>query len=455
MPINLPANASASATADSPLKVMILSLEYSPKLSGGVGTHVMELSRGLGRAGHQVTVIAFTPGQATTLSESNVQVHMISQSASDLERRSMVQSILDFNRDLVSHGRALIADLGRRPDLINYHNWTTSPAAHELGRMFGIPTLGTIHFLSEPTERWWGQTPDPEIVRQEEELFHNDERFIIVSQSMSEIVQATHQVAAERVSVVYNGLDVEPFMNPLLKAAQVDKLRQTVAAPDEKIVLFAGRLSPQKGIAPLLASAAQVVAEHPKVVYLIVGEADTRDMVPVIDGLFQQYPTLQNKVKLLGKMPRTQLATLFQIADLVVIPSIYDTCPYMTVEAMAAGVPIVATRVGGLAEMIVHGETGLLVPVNTSATGQHEVDADQLAAAQIAVLKDAVLAKKMGNAGKRRVISEYTLDKMVMATVQVYRQVTAEHNQSNRNSRPPARRPATVQTPLNVVINSQ
>jgi glycosyltransferase involved in cell wall biosynthesis len=418
---------------------MILSLEYSPKLSGGVGTHVMELSRGLGRAGHQVTVIAFTPGQATTLSESNVQVHMIPQRASDVERRSMVQSILDFNQDVVSHGRSLIADLGRRPDLINYHNWTTCPAARELGRMFGIPVLGTIHFLSEPTERWWGQTPDPEIVKQEKAVFNEPDRFIIVSQSMSDIVQATHQVSAERVSVVYNGLDLEPFMNPLLKSEEVDKLRGTVAAADEKIVLFAGRLSPQKGIAPLLASAAQVVAGYPKVVYLIVGEADTREMVPVIDGLFQQYPILQNKVKLLGKMPRTQLATLFQIADLVVIPSVYDTCPYMTVEAMAAGVPIVATRVGGLAEMIVHGETGLLVSVHASADGQHEVDVEQLAAAQLALLSDEALAKQMASAGQRRVISEYTLDRMVRATVQVYRQVTAEQNESPRKLRRVAR----------------
>src|SRR5215213_3173622 len=286
MQVNVSLKPVASIPVAAALKVMILSLEYSPKLSGGVGTHVMEMSRGMGRAGHQVTVIAFTPGQATTLSESNVQVHMISQSHSDLERRSMVQSILDFNRDVVRHGRSLIEDLGRRPDLINYHNWTTWPAAYELGQMFGIPLLGTIHFLSEPTERWWGQTPDAEIVKQEKELFQKAERFVIVSQSMRDIVQATHQVADERVSVVYNGLDVEPFMNPLLKAEEVDKLRATIAAEHEKIVLFAGRLSPQKGINALLASAAQVVAEHPDVVYLIVGEPDTREMGPVIDGLF-------------------------------------------------------------------------------------------------------------------------------------------------------------------------
>jgi len=440
MPINSSTNTAHSTPEGAPLKVMILSLEYSPKLSGGVGTHVMELSRGLGRAGHQVTVIAFTPGQATTLSESNVQVHMIPQRASDLERRSMVQSILDFNQDVVSHGRSLIADLGRRPDLINYHNWTTWPAARELGRMFGIPVLGTIHFLSEPTERWWGQIPDPQIVEQEKELFHGEaDRFIIVSQSMSDIVQATHRVSPERISVVYNGLDLEPFMNPPLRPEEVGKLRRTVADADEKIVLFAGRLSPQKGILPLLESAAKVVAEHPKVVYLIVGEADNREMVPVIDGLFQQYPTLQNKVKLLGKMPRTQLATLFQIADLVVIPSVYDTCPYMTVEAMAAGTPIVATRVGGLAEMIVHGETGLLVPVHASPDGQHQVDVEELAAAQLALLSDEVLSKQMARAGQRRVIGEYTLDKMVRETVQVYRRVTAEQNESHRKLRRVAR----------------
>lgn len=435
MSINISVKTAATTPVNSALKVMILSLEYSPKLSGGVGTHVMEMSRGLGRAGHQATVIAFTPGQAKTLSESNVQVHMIPQSASDTDSRSMVQSILAFNRDVVNYGRSLIADLGRRPDLINYHNWTTWPAACELGRLFGIPTLGTIHFLSEPTERWWGQTPDPEIVKQEEELFRKAERFIIVSQSMSDIVQATHQVSDERISVVYNGLDVEPFMNPLLKPEEVEKLRRSVAADGEKVVLFAGRLSPQKGIDALVKSAAQVVAEFPNVVYLIVGEPDTREMGPVIDGLFQQYPMLQNRVKLLGKMPRPQLATLFQIADLVVIPSLYDTCPYMTVEAMAAGIPVVATRVGGLAEMVVDGQTGRLVTVHARPGARHEVDVAQLAEAQLSLLTDEALARRMGSTGQRRVISEYTLEKMVKATVDVYRQVIAEQNMPHRRLR--------------------
>jgi glycosyltransferase involved in cell wall biosynthesis len=426
MPLSLSVKTVVSTPVDYALNVMILSLEYSPKVSGGVGTHVMELSRGLGRAGHQVTVVAFTPGRATTLSNSNVQVHMISPSTSDLERRSVVQSILAFNRDLVSYGRDLIENHGRRPDVINYHNWTTWPAAYELGETFGIPLLGTIHFLSEPTERWWGQTPDPEIVEQEKDLFQKAERFIIVSQSMRDIVQATHQVADECVSVVYNGLEVEPFMNSKLTVEAAGKLRGTVAAPHEKIVLFAGRLSPQKGISALVASAAKVVQEHPNVVYLIVGEPDTREMMPVIDGLFKQYPVLQNRVKLLGKVPRSQLTALSQIADLILIPSVYDTCPYMAVEAMAAGVPVVATRVGGLAEMIVDGETGLLVSVHAVAPDRHEVDIEQLAAAQLALLADEARAKRMGRAGQQRVMSEYTLDKMVQATVRVYRQVVAD-----------------------------
>lgn len=430
MSINLSINSPAATGGDRALNVMILSLEYSPKVSGGVGTHVMELSRGLSQAGHQATVVAYTPGRATSLSDANLRVHMISASASGLERRSMVQTILAFNRDLVNFGRNLIAETGQRPDLINYHNWTTWPAAYELGRIFGIPTLGTIHFLSEPTERWWGQTPDPEIIAQEKDLFNKADRFIIVSQSMREIVQATHRVADKSVSVVYNGLNIDPFMNPPLTFEAASKLRRTIAAPQEKIVLFAGRLSPQKGISALVASAAKVVAEHPDVVYLIVGEPDTREMVPVIDGLFQQYPTLQNKVKMLGKVPRKQLATLCQIADLVVIPSVYDTCPYMAVEAMAAGLPVVATGVGGLAEMIVHGETGLLVPVHKIADDRHEVDTEQLAAAQLAILADGELAKRMGRAGQRRAINEYTLDKMVEATIRVYRQVVAEQSMS-------------------------
>jgi len=111
----------------------------------------------------------------------------------------------------------------------------------------------------------------------------------------------------------------------------------------------------------------------------------------------------------------------------------------MTVEAMAAGVPVVATRVGGLAEMVVDGETGLLVTVHPNDGGRHRVDVDELASAQLRLLTDAELAQRMSRAGRRRVMSEYTLDKMVSETVQVYRQVVAEQNMPHRRLRRMAR----------------
>jgi glycosyltransferase involved in cell wall biosynthesis len=437
--MNLSMKIRSSDLANPPLKVMILSLEYSPKLSGGVGTHVLEMSRGLGRLGHQVTVLAFTPGQASTLREPNVTVRMVPRSDinyTDKAQLSMVQGILAFNRDLVDLGRTLIADLGQRPDIINYHNWTTFPAAYQLGQIFGLPILGTIHFLSEPTERWWGLTPDPEIVEQERDLFRKADAFIMVSQSMRIIVQSTHQVADDDIHVIRNGLDVRPFMNPSLKSEEIGKLRQTIASSNNRLILYSGRLSPQKGISPLFESAAQVAAKIPEVIYLLAGGPDTRDMVQVIDRLFEQHPILRSKIKMIGKIPRNQLATLYQIADLVVIPSVYDTCPYTALEAMAAGVPVVATDVGGLAEMVVHGQTGLLVPVHPNDTGPHVVDVDELAAAQLTLLSNETMARRMGKTGQQRVLNEFTLERMVESTVQVYRHViskqTALHHSLNR-----------------------
>jgi alpha-maltose-1-phosphate synthase len=414
----------AGAThAGHPLRVLLLSLEYTPKISGGVGTHVFELARGLSSAGCQVTVLAYAPGTAATLREPDLTVYLISPSTpGDTPALSMVQGILLFNSDLIACAQTVLGAPEQRPDLIHYHNWYTFPAAAALGRTFDIPIIGTIHLLAEPIERWWGQLPDAEIVEQEQAMFREGDRFITVSRSMRDLIQTTHRVHDDQIHVVYNALDLKPFMRPTTAPTAIRKLRATIAAPHDKIILFAGRLHPQKGIAALFASAAQVLAANSAVCYLLAGEPDSRSSSQMMPSLFQQHPGLRNKLKLLGKVPREQLALLYQIADIAIMPSIYEGFAYAGIEAMAAGVPVVATSVGGFAELIEHGRTGLLVPVHSDETGRHIVDIARLSAAQMLLLTDESLAQQLGKAGQAHVLNRFDLDAMIQPILQVYRQ---------------------------------
>src|SRR5687767_7703115 len=110
--------------ADAPLKAFILAMEYTPNVAGGVGTYVYELANGLVRAGCQVTVLAYTPGEATVLSHPHLTVHLIPPSQASFttaSHGSLVQGILGFNEDLTRHGRALLAQ--ERPDILHFHQW--------------------------------------------------------------------------------------------------------------------------------------------------------------------------------------------------------------------------------------------------------------------------------------------------------------------------------------------
>ncbi|NPC85658.1 glycosyltransferase, partial [Pyxidicoccus fallax] len=196
-----------------PLRALILSMEYTPNVAGGVGTYVYELARGLVRAGCRVTVLSYTPGEASVLREPGLEVHMVPPSRASLSRAAqltLVGGIRLFNEDLAHHGRERIRE--QRPDLIHFHQWHTHRAARVLGREFGIPVLGTSHYISEPAERWWGQTPDPEILEEERSLYDGTTPLVSVSRSMSALIRDTYGMPASLLHTIHCGMDARPYL---------------------------------------------------------------------------------------------------------------------------------------------------------------------------------------------------------------------------------------------------
>lgn len=412
-----------------PLKILILSMEYSPEISGGVGTHVQELSAGLSRNGDRVAVLACTMGRAETLVEDNRVVYLFPptpQGGGAAPAGSMTQGILAFNKDLVSYARKTVLAEWEIPDVIQCYNWLTFPAAHELGRSFQVPVISTIQFVSEPCERWWGQMPDQEIIEQETIAFQKADRLITVSNSMRSIVQRTHGIPDDKIHVVYNAMDVEAFSKSSISPQQLNKLKTAIAPGCEKIVFFAGRLNPQKGVSAIFASIPQVLARYPNVKYVFAGEPDSQNFARELRLLFDSNPVLKIKTMLLGKLPRPKLAALYKVADVALVPSVYEPFGYAAIEAMAAGVPLVATAAGGLAEIVDHEKTGLSVPVHIDARGTRVVDVAGLAAATERMLRDEEFARQMAVAADQRVRKVFGLETMVQATRAIYEAAVSE-----------------------------
>ncbi len=450
----------AFLTAESPpLGVLILSLEYGPEISGGVGTHAEELARGLATAGHRVTVVAFTKGASRVLEPvPGLEVHLLSLGAEALgtsREMSVTRSVLALNDELGRRGRRLIEEASR-PDIVQCYNWVTWPAGRELAEDYDLPAISTLQYVSDPVERWWGQEPDPEVLEQERRLFEQGDVFLTVSRSMARLIAGRYGLEEDRLRVVYNALDADAFAAPAAPEA-IDRLRRAVAGDARRVVLFVGRLNAMKGIGPLVESAARVVERRPDVRYLLVGEADSRHYSAEIDRDIARHPALKPRIKRLGKLPRKQVALLLRVADLMVTPSIYEPFGYVALEALAAGTPVVASRTGGLQEIVEHEGTGLLVPLapvggsrdepsEGARTGEgsaerRTVPAEALADAQLRLLDDPDLLARCAEAGPARARLHFSLQGMVDGSVAGYRQAIVRHlarleRPSRRNPRP-------------------
>jgi len=259
-------------------------------------------------------------------------------------------------------------------------------------------------------------------VEEEAALFRKSSHMITVSRSMKNLIQQVHDFPDAGLHLVHNGLNPEPFLRAPASNAKLSKLSGLAAPDGQKVILYAGRLHPQKGILPFLESAAAVVDQYPNVRYLIAGESDSHTYGRRIDAVLARYKTLSKSVKFLGRVSREQVMMLLRIANLAVMPSVYEPFANVALEIMAAGVPAVATEQGGFSDLIQHGETGLLVRVHQTDGLPHEVDVAELTAAQVSLLTDEKLAQQIGQAGRHHVLTEFTVERMATSTLDVYRQ---------------------------------
>jgi len=212
---------------------------------------------------------------------------------------------------------------------------------------------------------------------------------------------------ADRVQVVYNGVDVR---------------RIRPADEDEGYALYLGRLSPEKGVETLLAAHDGIAAEVP---LRVAGTG------PLAERLRAQYP----RARYLGHLTGAPLEEAIRKAGVIVVPSEwYENCPISVLEAMAHGKAVLASRIGGIPELVVDGETGLLFPPG---------DRRALADALLTLTREPALRRALGAAGRRRAERHFSLESHNAALERLYAAVLA--GREARRSRDPLAYPSTVQ----------
>ena len=368
--------------------------------SGGQNVHVESLARALARAGHDVTVhtrrnSAELPDRVRTADGVLVE-HLDAGPAAPVPRDELLPFVGQLGSELAAR---FAAD---PPDLVHAHFWMSGLAALSATRDLEVPVVQTFHALGVTKRRFQGRqdTSPPVRIRMERALARDVDRIVATcTDEVGELVRLG--AARNRITVVPSGVDVDQFRPDGPVAERGDRPR----------VLCIGRLVPRKGFDTVLRALVGV----PEAELIIAGGPAADELAgdpeaARLTRLAERFG-VADRVRLVGAVARPDVPALLRSADLVVCTPWYEPFGIVPLEAMACGVPVVASAVGGFLDTVVDGATGTLVPPRRP---------DRLAAAMRRLLAEPFWREAYGTAGVDRARSRYSWDRIAAATLAVY-----------------------------------
>jgi len=336
------------------MRVLMLSWEYPPHVVGGLGKHVAELIPELTRLDVGIDIVTpLRAGAGKVESYGGLRVHRVPTHPGPFP--DFYTEAMQTNRALERACDHIIVQDGPF-DLIHNHDWLTSFAAISLKHRHRLPLLATIH----ATERGRGRghlagEQAQRINDAEWQLTYEAWRVICCTYYMADELQNYFSTPPDKIDVIPNGVDPTPFQS--LDGVDLNGFRARWAQPDEKIILYVGRVVYEKGIEVLIRSAPRVLESVPQARFIIAGKGPELER---LRNLVHEMG-LSNKVVLPRFIEEDDRNRLYKVADCAVFPSLYEPFGIVALEAMAAGAPVVVSEVGGLCEVVRHAETGITI----------------------------------------------------------------------------------------------
>nr|WP_294503838.1 glycosyltransferase family 4 protein [uncultured Rhodopila sp.] len=296
--------------------------------------------------------------------------------------------------------------LRRRPTLVHCHFGSPSTVLAPIARILGARGfVFTDHGSRRTVEPVGGLKLTLRRLRRRMQAAFID-RWLPVSSFNGDMVMREVGVARDRVRTLFNGIDLSRARHAEARGRAATRARLGLPA-DARIALFVGDLSEAKGVDDILAIQNLMLAAEPASIMVWVGDGALRDEVQRTAG---------PRVLVLGR--RGDVPDLLCASDVLLVPSRwFEAFSLVAAEAAAAGVPVVASRIGGIPEVVLDGETGLLITPG---------DRKALLAAVALLLGDAELCDRLGSAARRRAEAAFCLDRMVTATLDEYRTLLAK-----------------------------
>jgi len=394
------------------MRVDVLSREYPPEIYGGAGVHVAELVRALrARDGLETRVRAFGAPRDEPLTSSY---------AGPAELAGANAALRTLGVDLA------IADACAGADVVHSHTWYANMAGHLAGLLHGVPHVVTAHSL-EPLRPWKAEQLGGGYAVSswaERTAYLGASAVVAVSAAMrDDVLRCYPELDPARVHVVHNGIDTDdwaPVDDP-------DRVRELGVDPDRPSVVFVGRITRQKGL-PLFLRACAALPPEVQIV-LCAGAPDTPEIEAEVEGLAASLAEDRSGVVWIREMlPRRDVVTLLTAATVFACPSVYEPLGIVNLEAMACETAVVATATGGIPEVVVDGETGLLVPIEQADDGtgtplDPEAYVAAFAEALTSLVGDPDRAAAMGRAGRQRARDSFSWAAIAERTVEVYDEV--------------------------------
>jgi starch synthase len=386
----------------SPHKIALLTREYPPEVYGGAGTHVEYLSRELRRLA-DVSVHCW--GAPRT--EPGVTRHQPWNALSEPKPESTTLQAISIDLSMAAAVKGA--------DLVHSHTWYANLGGHLSKLMWSIPHVMTIHSL-EPLRPWKAEQLGGGYALSmfcERTAIEAADAVIAVSHGVrQDVLNCYPAVNPDRVHVIHNGIDPEIYR----PQPSPETLGRLGIDPSRPFVLFNGRITRQKGLPLLLTAALKLDPQYQLVI--VASSPDTPEIAAEVASLAGRFSAERgNLIWIDHFIAREDLIHLHSHAAVFVCPSIYEPFGLVILEAMACETPVVASRVGGIPEIVVEGETGYLVDFNPA-----DVDGftSALAYRIEKLLRDPTLAARMGKAGRERVVQHFGWRAIASQTVQLY-----------------------------------
>jgi len=359
------------------MNILIISTHLNP---GGISSYVLSLAKGLKNKNHNVAVASSGGELVSTLEKTGIQHISI-----DIKTKSDLSPKILFSLMKLS-------GIIRQNNIQIIHSQTrvTQVLAFWLNKFFGLPYVSTCHgFFKASFHRkafpCWGK------------------KVIAISQAVRRHLAEDLKVKHENIQLIYNGLDMENY--PEYTAAQIVESKKRIGLADSAIIGNIARLSTVKGQNYLIQAMKAVREKFPSAQLLFVGDGKIKaNLIKLSNDL-----GLRNNVFFIPSVLET--SSVLALMDIFVMSSLQEGLGLSIMEAQAMGLPVIATFVGGIPELIEDKRTGILIPPQ---------DSDTLAQAIIYLLENNQLAKGLGKNAKENIRENFALEKMVEQTEALY-----------------------------------